>query len=1749
MALNNAQTKTNSSAFRSMLEKHRLTGPNFNEWFRALKLVVRTEKLQDVFKTALPPAPPTGADAQALVDWAILFYRHNEKYKPQGKAKGKGKGKGKDPQNSYPTKLKKTQPYKKESPTKDGQCHHCKEEGHWKKNCPVYLANLIKKKKKTGGQNVASTSSDFGLSVSMNNMLYFNAITVNGIYEIDMHDFTLPIVNSMYSISNKRTKSNLDSTYLWHCRLAHINKKCIEKLEHGGLLKSTDNELFDQYVSCISGKITRKPFSYKTEKVKDVLGLIHTDVCGPLRHLSKKGASYFITFTDDYSLYGYVYLVKHKHEVFETFKVFKSEVKNQLRKVIKAIQSDRGGEYISQEFKDYLKACGIVQQLTPPYTPQHNGVSERRNRTLLNMVLSMMSLVTFVLSFWDYALESTSLIFNMVPTKKVDKTPYELWHGKVPNLSYLKDFILQKENGRIVKLEDEDILPSEKTSKHPIEKKVLPQLSLKKRMLFLFVDLKVCKFQKKSIYGLKQASRRWNKRFDAEIKKFSFYRNLDELCVYRKASGSNVIFLILYVDDIILMGNHILSLQEVKTYLGKCFFMKDLGEAAFIIGIKIYRDRSRRLIGLSQNAYLEKIIKRYRMDNSKRGSISMQVDLHLSKSQCATTSAEMKHMQNISYALAVGSIMYVVRNTKDTFLVYGGDPKAELRVNCYCDAGFKTGRDDTKSQTDRLGAYYTTYPLVLQQIFFMTTKLREYELQGGILSIMVQPMKEKLKKYFERMTLIITYVAALNPCFNVQGVEFLIESISMDLDFFDDSYATKAKNDSPTRSKAKETTFPVLSRIAMDILSVQATLMCMCLKDHLDAQERKQDKSTLETPVDFEEEILDVEVQANEAIPLSKEEIALDAASSEGSMLGPDLGGKEAEAEGKWAAEIRQPNGGKKLWLGTFGSAVEGALAYDEAARAIYGFVARINLSNYCPNAPLTASSCDSTVTCSQSESIQVCEQNNNVSEATAKEVEVTGIPDKNLFDTDEILGDMNQKGQYDAWFENKVDGFDFDFLDTESEDYNFTLEDLGISLDPPAEPVIWHDRSCTMYAGESTTVVAQEQALVNATLSAELNQCKLELARLERNKVKLEQETELLKTTLRNKEVTIASLSSETKTVLSEKKTLEDKYLEKIVCLKNANQVATGLLLQPDHALVTISDSHKTLLETEVSRMKMSQKPGHVTPVDYTKLNALYDQFVPQKELSKEQVKFQKFKECANSSATPSNAIFEINKLKDQLQERDETIRTLESQFNISRTLKIGSPVELSKASTHSRNTSNEKIAALNAKIAKMKPSGSGTKVSGPKTPEKPTVLAPGMYVIRLTPAAKVSKPQFTRENQKSRVLPTKNESARRVEDHPRNLNKRNNVNSSLNDKRFGSVKNAVCGACNKCLVSFTHDKCYVHSVNTMHAKKPQVACPKTIPKNVRKTDITVAYRIVPPWKPTGRQFILCDIYGPMKSKAPTAKPLELSPSVSSSSPINVISRITRHANFFCGAIVPETTILLLTNYPPLHLHCCRLVILRGTDALDIQRTSAGIFLSQSKYATELLEGAHMLYCNPYRTPVDTKSKLGPHVDLISHPTLYRSLVGGLSCMSHLWLNLPPTLMPIRQCWAEYRGVANLVAETAWLRNLLLTDVNGNVMFKVKAKHFSIRDRRVLLDASGVPLLSFQKKKAILDLALQFENSCKAKDDIRNAYEKCTDISQESRALIDTFLKDGLDKDYELNLSMNEKEEKLEKRMDAKLA
>ena len=105
---------------------------------------------------------------------------------------------------------------------------------------------------------------------------------------------------------------------------------------------------------------------------------------------------------------------------------------------------------------------------------------------------------------------------------------------------------------------------------------------------------------------MKQASRSWNLRFDEAVKDFGFIRNPDEPSIYKKSIGSNKVFLVLYVDNILIIVNDIPTLLETKASLGKYFSMKDLGEASYILGIRIFRDRSKRILGLSQSTYIDK---------------------------------------------------------------------------------------------------------------------------------------------------------------------------------------------------------------------------------------------------------------------------------------------------------------------------------------------------------------------------------------------------------------------------------------------------------------------------------------------------------------------------------------------------------------------------------------------------------------------------------------------------------------------------------------------------------------------------------------------------------------------------------------------------------------------------------------------------------------------------------------------------------------------------------------------------------------------------------------------------------------------------------------------------------------------------------------------------------------------------------------------------------------------------------------
>ncbi|KAK8705299.1 hypothetical protein V6N13_048903 [Hibiscus sabdariffa] len=549
------------------------------------------------------------------------------------------------------------------------------------------------------------------------------------------------------------------------------------------------------YVLSLPRKITKVSFSGKGERASDLLGLIHSDVCGPMNTQARGGFQYFITFTDDFSRYGYIYLMRHKSEALERFKEFKNEVHNQHGKSIKALRSDRGGEYLSQDFDELLKECGIVSQLTPPGTPQWNGVSERRNRTLLDMVRSMMSHNDLPTSFWGYALETTAFTLNHVPSKSVQKRPgmsfMKVIEPEVEQTSQVVEenstnletqplrrstrerheperygFLVTKHEDVILVNQDEPKTFQEAVSSLDSEKWLEAMRSEMDSMLenqvwtlveppegikpigckwvfkkktdmdgnvqtykgrlvakgfrqihgidydetFSYMAMiksirillaiaafhdyeiwqmdvkttflngkleedvymtqpedfvtpgnatKVCKLQR-FIYGLKQASRSWNLRFNDAIKEFGFIRNEYEPCVYKKISGSIVSFLILYVNDILIIGNDIPTLQSIKTWLSSCFSMKDLGEAAYILGVKIYRDKSRRLLGLSQSTYIDKVLKRFSMEESKRGLLSMRHGISISKEMCPSTPQERERMSQIPYASAIGSIMYAM---------------------------------------------------------------------------------------------------------------------------------------------------------------------------------------------------------------------------------------------------------------------------------------------------------------------------------------------------------------------------------------------------------------------------------------------------------------------------------------------------------------------------------------------------------------------------------------------------------------------------------------------------------------------------------------------------------------------------------------------------------------------------------------------------------------------------------------------------------------------------------------------------------------------------------------------------------------------------------------------------------------------------------------------------------------------------------------------------------------------------------
>ncbi|KAM1578272.1 hypothetical protein ACFX1Z_039846 [Malus domestica] len=238
--------------------------------------------------------------------------------------------------------------------------------------------------------------------------------------------------------------SVFQSSKIWHRRLGHLNLSSLKQLkEHDMVLGLPDLEMTNEICEgCAFGKHCRDAFPKEASwRATQPLELIHSDICGPMQISTKAGNKYFLTFIDDCTRMCWVYFLRNKSEVFSVFKKFKLTVELQSGYKLKKLRSDRGGEYVSVEFREFCEEMGMERQFTVGYTPQQNGVAERKNRTIVEMSKCMMIEKGVPFEFWAEAVNTSVYILNRCPTKSLDKkTPFEAYSGRKPGIKHLKIF-------------------------------------------------------------------------------------------------------------------------------------------------------------------------------------------------------------------------------------------------------------------------------------------------------------------------------------------------------------------------------------------------------------------------------------------------------------------------------------------------------------------------------------------------------------------------------------------------------------------------------------------------------------------------------------------------------------------------------------------------------------------------------------------------------------------------------------------------------------------------------------------------------------------------------------------------------------------------------------------------------------------------------------------------------------------------------------------------------------------------------------------------------------------------------------------------------------------------------------------------------------------------------------------------------------------------------------------------------------
>jgi transposase InsO family protein len=235
-----------------------------------------------------------------------------------------------------------------------------------------------------------------------------------------------------------------DAAWRWHARFGHLHFRALHDLGAKGMVQGMPVvDHLDQFCDgCALGKMHRTPFPRASAyRAQGVLDLVHGDLCGPITPATTSGNKYFLLIVDDFSRYMWLEVLRSKDEAFRYFKKIKALAESDRGVRLRAFRTDRGGEFNSTEFTRFCEEQGVRRNTTAPYSPQQNGVVERRNQTVVEMARSLMKSMQVPATFWAEAVRTAVHILNRSPTRSLKGvTPYEAWRGRKPKVDYFRTF-------------------------------------------------------------------------------------------------------------------------------------------------------------------------------------------------------------------------------------------------------------------------------------------------------------------------------------------------------------------------------------------------------------------------------------------------------------------------------------------------------------------------------------------------------------------------------------------------------------------------------------------------------------------------------------------------------------------------------------------------------------------------------------------------------------------------------------------------------------------------------------------------------------------------------------------------------------------------------------------------------------------------------------------------------------------------------------------------------------------------------------------------------------------------------------------------------------------------------------------------------------------------------------------------------------------------------------------------------------